>query len=413
MDQTARLWDGRTGQEIAVLRGHSDGVVNASFSRDGRRVLTCSNDHTMRLWDASNGDLIAVLRGHTGDGVNARFTPDGSRLISNSADGTIRFWDLHLLERNGVLRGHASYVYDVAFSPDGEQVASAAWDHTIRLWDATTGRQTGLLQHEKNIVTSVAYSPDGNLLASVSREDKQIHLWDRATGKRLRALTAATGGWEGDARAVFHPAGRLLAAGGHDGVVRLWDVSTGESAGELRGHQRFALDVAFHPDGSKLASCSFDGTLRIWDLQTRTAQIIEAPGENSRIAYSPDGKLLASRSGLFDAQTHEKLADLPAGLQVHGLAFSPDGTRLAVACRDNTLRLIDVATRQEVVELRGHTQYVHAVAWSPDGTRLVSGSGDGTVRIWDSLSVQERARLGAPATLGGNGAKVPRDRDGD
>jgi WD40 repeat protein len=74
------------------------------------------------------------------------------------------------------------------------------------------------------------------------------------------------------------------------------------------------------------------------------------------------------------------------------MAFSPDGTRLAAGCRDNTIRLIDVATWQEVAELRGHTDYVHAVAWSPDGTRLVSGSGDSTVRIWDSLSVQERAK---------------------
>jgi hypothetical protein len=75
------------------------------------------------------------------------------------------------------------------------------------------------------------------------------------------------------------------------------------------------------------------------------------------------------------------------------VAFSPDGTRLAAGCRDNTVRLFDVASRQEVAELRGHTDYVHAVAWSPDGTRLVSGSGDFTVRVWDSVSPQVRAGL--------------------
>ena len=74
------------------------------------------------------------------------------------------------------------------------------------------------------------------------------------------------------------------------------------------------------------------------------------------------------------------------------VAFSPDGTRLAAGCRDNTVRLFDVASRQQVAELRGHTDYVHAVAWSPDGTRLVSGSGDFTVRIWDSLSPAIRAQ---------------------
>ncbi len=80
------------------------------------------------------------------------------------------------------------------------------------------------------------------------------------------------------------------------------------------------------------------------------------------------------------------------GSLVYGLAFNPDGTRLAAGCGDNTVRLFDVATSQLVAELRGHTDFVHAVAWSPDGTRLVSGSGDFTVRVWDALPPAVRAR---------------------
>ena len=81
---------------------------------------------------------------------------------------------------------------------------------------------------------------------------------------------------------------------------------------------------------------------------------------------------------------------LAHGSAIYGVAFSPDGTRLASGCADNTIRLWDVATGTQVAELRGHRAYVHAVAFSPDGTRLASCSGDFTVRVWDSLSPQER-----------------------
>ena len=83
------------------------------------------------------------------------------------------------------------------------------------------------------------------------------------------------------------------------------------------------------------------------------------------------------------------------------------GTRLAAGCADNTIRLCDVATRQVVAELRGHTDYVHAVAFSPDGTRLVSGSGDSTVRIWDTLPLQVRAE----SATGMRGADRPTQSD--
>ncbi len=83
---------------------------------------------------------------------------------------------------------------------------------------------------------------------------------------------------------------------------------------------------------------------------------------------------------------------MPHGNRVLGLAFSREGTRLATACGDNTIRLWDVANRKEVCELRGHEAYVHAVAFSPDGTRLASASGDFTVRIWDTIPPLVRAQ---------------------
>ncbi len=398
-DQTARLWDAASGKLLKELLGHTGDVNRAAFSPNGQRLATASADQTVRLWDGTSGELISVLRGHTGVVWGATFSPDGKLLASGSGDRTVRLWDAEQAERHGVLRGHTRFVYDVAFNPDGTQVASAAWDGTVRMWDATTGRETAQYKHAHDCVLGVAFSPDGKRLASVTRADK-VYLWDVVAGKLIRELAVAAKDNYVQVRAAWDSKGTLVACGGTDGPVHLWDPATGDVEGMLRGHEGSVCDVAFSPDGEQLASGGMDRTVRLWDVATRRqVAVLAGHGESvQHVTYNPDGRLLASASfdgtvRLWDMRTHQQLAVLPHENSVHGAAFSPDGTRLATGCHDNTIRLWDVATGQQVAELRGHTDYVHTVAFSPDGTRLVSGSGDTTVRIWDTLPVQERARL--------------------
>jgi WD40 repeat protein len=408
LDGTAALWDGATGRLVASLRGHRGGLPLAAFSPDGGRILTASEDQTLRLWDAATGEPVAVLRGHAGGIEWAWFSADGGLVLSRSEDGTLRAWDAAGVERSGALRGHGGYVYDVAFSPDGTRVASAAWDGTVRLWDATTGEPLARRDHDRPIVTSVAFHPDGREVVGVVRSDSGGEC-DVLTGGLKRSLPRVPDlAAPSDTRAAFDPTGRLLAAGGPDGAVRLWEGPAEEPGAVLRGHRWFATDVAFRPDGAQLASAGQDGTVRLWDLARRESAAVLSghTGGVVRLAYSADGRLLASASvdrtvRLWDARAHRELAVLEHGTPVYGVAFSPDGTRLAAGCGDTTIRLWDVARRSEVVELRGHEAYVHAVAFSPDGTRLVSGSGDFTVRLWDTLPAKDRGRLaGVPPPPG-------------
>ena len=197
----------------------------------------------------------------------------------------------------------------------------------------------------------------------------------------------------------FQPRRHTAGGGVREGPVRLWDVPSGQEIAQLKGHEKCSIDVAFHPDGHLLVTGGEEGTVRLWDVATRAPLAILRghAGMSSEFCSAPTAnwwpRVPSDKTvRLWDAQTHEQLAVIPVGSIVYGVAFSPDGTRLAAGCADSTIRLIDVATRQEVANLRGHTDYVHAVAWSPDGTRLVSGSGDFTVRIWDALSPAVRSQ---------------------
>jgi WD40 repeat protein len=175
------------------------------------------------------------------------------------------------------LAGHEGIVESLAFSPDGQILASGSWDTSVRLWDTATGEPIGPpLAGHTNIVTSLAFSPDGATLAS-GGADQSIRLWDvrAALGTGPATVALARQPLQGHTGIVmsltFHPAGAILASGGYDGTVRLWNTTTGQAIGSpLAGHSGTVTSVAFGPDGSTLASGSEDTSVAIWDLGRRT-----------------------------------------------------------------------------------------------------------------------------------------------
>ncbi|MFG3552596.1 WD40 repeat domain-containing protein [Streptomyces sp. NPDC047725] len=244
------------------------------------------------------------------------------------------------------------------------------------------------------LVYAVAFSPDGSLLAAGSH-DGTVRLWDTTTRTPLgQPLT----GHNGLVYTVaFSPDGSLLATGSHDGTVRLWDTTTRTVGQTLTDNLGPVTSVAFSPDGSLLATGSHDGTLRLWDTTTRTPAG-PPPSAHSKpvhaVAFSPDGSLLATGSRDGTVRLWDTTTRTPVGRPLtdnHGptpvVAFSPNGSLLATGHYDHTLGLWDTAAHTPVGQpLTGHSKPVVAVAFSPDGSLLATGSYDQTVRLWDTAT---------------------------
>ncbi|KAI9058611.1 WD40 repeat-like protein [Trametes sanguinea] len=176
-EQVCYIWEVDKLQQRepkVVLRGHRGMVFAASFSHDGGRIVTASDDCSCRIWSTETGVEFVRLHEHTAPVWSACFSPDGKHVASGSSDSTVLVCDSWTGERIMSLEGHDNMVNQVVYSPDGRYIASASSDNTVRLWDARDLQGNCLTtynEHSDN-VTEVLFSPDGTRLASGSHDGK-------------------------------------------------------------------------------------------------------------------------------------------------------------------------------------------------------------------------------------------------
>src|SRR5262245_36518890 len=245
---------------LSILR-HNGTVYSVTFSPDGKRMATGSDDGAVRLWDAATGQELLNVNGHTGFISSVAFSPDGKRLAIGSSDHTVRLWDAATGQELLTLKERLGYALSVAFSPDGKRLATGGVNRTAKLWDAATGQKLLTFEH---YAETVAFSPDGKRLVTGGGE-YTVKLWDAATGQELLALREETDKFRSVA---FSPDGKRLATGSMDHTVRLWDAATGQELLTIKGHSNSVFSVTFSPDGKRLATGGSDRTVRLWDAAT-------------------------------------------------------------------------------------------------------------------------------------------------
>lgn len=442
----AWVWD--TSQRgpkrpIARFQEHEDEVKSVSFTPKGDAVMTSSDDDTVRLWDWKTGEQIGrPLAGHTADVWRAIYDKDQRRIFTASWDRTIGVWDF---ETHGLISrfiGHDGPLRSLAFDHKRELLASSATDKTVRIWRMETDDILKRKVSAGQVQLRAVFHPTNPRLYALGGEGGMLELWDVEGREPLQRFEIAEKncGFPGGLRLCgvreirFTPDGKKLvvlyesvrykrrAVGGW---LRIWETETGKPVGEPRLHSknpevRGIVAFALRADKDQVVSLSRGGEILFWDLNTsepvdglaldverdldtapsnwrpRLRMDYSAPTQRLAVSVTPDeGPTLTH---VWDFKTEKSLP--PISLKrgpVSALRFDKSGSKLLIASSDYSLEFWDLDKNVSVATGISHKGRIVDMDVSPDGTRLATGSDDETIRVWNIEKGSELVSLGGHA----------------
>lgn len=396
--------DGNTAQTLREYVGHTEAVRSLDVNKEGKLMVTGSADRTVRVWDVTAGKQLRSFQGHMSEVVAVALRPDGRQVASAADDGTIRLWELSTNDDHRAMTDAGDSLWAVAYSPDGKHIAAAGADKIVRIYTAGTGKLEKSLPPQAAAVTSLVFLTKDRL--AVAGGDRLVRVWtiDGTVAKELTGHDSAILSLAGT------PDGKKLVSGSADRTVRGWDPESGRELW-ISKLKSAVCSTAIRADGKFAAVGCADGSLIMLDVSgpsPREAASISAHLAGvSGIAFDPDGLRLATCGGdglvriwtiadngsltpLMKFEGQVKPGTSSGYSPVTSVAFSPDGRFLASCGADQIVHVWDVQTKGETRGLRAHTDWVTSVAFSPDGRYLASAGVDKAARVFE-LTQQDTA----------------------
>lgn len=401
-DTNARIWDAATGRPLRILVARNT-LNAAAFSPDGTEVVTACEDGTAVIWNAASGSPVLTL-GTAGSApvMSAAFSRDGTEVVTASSDGTATIWsritgaELAVLSEPGGVA-----LNDAAFSPDGTEVVTASLDGTARIWSTTTSAQLMLLGTPSGSdLNSASFSPDGREIVTAG-SGRTATIWDTSNGEQLTSLEEPGGGRI--SYAAFSLSGTEITTASNDGTVRIWDAFPRQLVRAMAAPDGAPLNSAsFNPADTKLVTAGSDGTARIWNIATgRQLKVLREGDQGANFtqdgnainsaSFSPNGDdiLTASNDGtarIWNAGTGRLLRTFDTGFPTYSAAFGPGGADIMTATDAEQITVWNAKSGKQVSGFFAGKAFLFHASYSPNGTEVATASNDGTARIWAARS---------------------------